>query len=64
MTEEIKNMEEKTEKSLNDLLGMNFNDDGSWTAKDLGNTPMYRKLNRKERRKQKAIEKRLMKVKK
>jgi hypothetical protein len=59
MTEETKN--EKEEKSLNDLLGMDFKEDGSWTAKDLGNTPIYRKLNRKERRTQRAMQRKINK---
>ena len=50
--------EKKEEKSLFDLLGMKFNENGSWIAKDTGNSPIMRKLNHKERRIQKAIERR------
>ena len=46
MTEENDEVEVK-EKSLSDVLGMDFKEDGSWTANDIGNTPMYRKMNRK-----------------
>ena len=54
MTDEIKETEEqKEEKSLQDLLGMQFKEDGSWIA---GNSPIMRKLNRKERRKRDALE--------
>ena len=57
MTEETKeNEEQKEEKSLSDLLGMQFKEDGSWIAKDTGNSPIMRKLNRKERRKRDALE--------
>lgn len=57
MTEETKiEDEQKEEKSLQDLLGMQFKKDGSWIAKDTGNAPIMRKLNRKERRKRDALE--------
>ena len=44
----------KNLKSLSDLLGMQFKDDGAWSAKDIGQTKVYRKQNRKERRAAKA----------
>lgn len=62
MTKE-NNKVEVQEKSLSDVLGMNFKEDGTWEAKDIGNTPTYRKLNRKERRIQKATLKKLVKRK-
>lgn len=46
----------KENKSLYDLLGMKFSKEGSWIAKDTGNSPIMRKLNHKERRIQKAME--------
>lgn len=48
--------EEKQTKSLSDLLGMSFDKDGNWLAKDTGKALVMRKLNRKERRKQKALD--------
>ena len=42
--------EENTEPSLDQILGIDFNKDGTWSAKDVGKTPIYRKMNRKERR--------------
>lgn len=51
--------EQKEEKSFEDLLGIKFKDDGSWSAKDVGNSPMMRKLNRKERRKRNALERKI-----
>lgn len=62
MTEENDEVEVK-EKSLSDVLGMDFKEDGSWTANDIGNTPIYRKMNRKERRIQKATLRKLAKRK-
>lgn len=61
MTEE----ENKTDttKSLSDLLGMNFKEDGSWSAKDIGNTPINQKTNRKQRRIAKSILRKAKKVK-
>lgn len=60
MTEEVKEtVEQKEEKSLQDLLGMQFKGDGSWIAKDTGNSPIMRKLNRKERRKRDALERKV-----
>lgn len=58
MVEEIKEekQEVKEEKSLSDLLGMQFKDDGSWISNDYGNVPVMRKLNRKERRKRNALD--------
>ena len=44
--------ETKNTMSLSDLLGMSFDDKGNWSAKDTGNSPIMRKLNRQERRKQ------------
>ena len=41
---------------MQDLLSMQFKEDGSWIAKDTGNSPIMRKLNRKERRKRNALE--------
>ena len=49
--------EEKQIKSLSDLLGMSFDKNGNWSAKDTGKALVMRKLNRKERRKQKALDK-------
>ena len=43
-------MTENTEPSLDQVLGINFNKDGAWSAQDVGQTPLYRKMNRKERR--------------
>jgi len=58
MTEENKQEENKTEnaKSLSDMLGMSFDENGNWSAKDIGKALMMRKLNRKERRKQNALD--------
>ena len=56
--------EENKEKSLSDILGMSFKEDGSWEARDIGETPVYRKLNRKERRIQKATLRKMSKRKK
>lgn len=57
--------ENKTEqKSFSDLFGMKFKDDGSWTAENYGNARTFRKKNRKERRIEKAVTKRLSKIKK
>jgi len=58
MTEENKQDENKTEneKSLSDILGMSFDENGNWSAKDVGNVPVMRKLNRKERRKRNALD--------
>lgn len=61
MTEE-KNKKDET-KSLSDLLGMNFKDDGSWSAQDVGNTPINQKTNRKQRRIAKSILRKAKKVK-
>ena len=62
MTEDIKqegfekeSESEKDIRSLSQILGMNFKDDGSWTANDVGDVPVMRKLNRKERRKRDAL---------
>ena len=42
-------------KSLGELFGMEFNDDGSLsTATNMGNTPIFHRMNRKQRR-QKGI---------
>ena len=57
--ESIENKENS--KSLSDLLGMQFKDDGTWSAKDVGQTTLYRKQNRKERRAAKAQMKKLLK---
>lgn len=39
-------------KSLGELFGMEFNEDGSLsTATKLGNTPIFKRFNRKQRRK-------------
>ena len=61
MTEENKQDENKTEneKSLSDVLGMSFDENGNWSAKDIGKSLVMRKLNRKERRKQKALDKKV-----
>lgn len=49
--------EEKSDsKSLNDLFGMDFKEDGNWTATNMNPTQAYRKLNRHERRQRAAIE--------
>ncbi|MBR2247591.1 MAG: hypothetical protein IJ880_11260 [Bacilli bacterium] len=38
-------------QSLGEMLGMEFNEDGSLsTASDVGNTPLFKKMNRKQRR--------------
>lgn len=38
-------------KSLGEMLGMEFNEDGSLsTATDVGNTPVFKRMNRKQRR--------------
>ena len=38
--------------TLGKMLGLEFNPDGSLsTAKDVGNTPVFKRLNRKQRRK-------------
>lgn len=48
MTQEQNLVEAKT---FGDLLGMQFNEDGSLsTATDVGNTPVFKQLNRKQRR--------------
>lgn len=48
MTEEKDLVEAKT---FGELLGMEFNEDGSLsTATDVGNTPVFKRLNRKQRR--------------
>lgn len=48
MTEEQDLIEAKT---FGDLLGMEFNEDGSLsTASKVGNTPIFKRLNRKQRR--------------
>lgn len=40
-------------KSFSELFGMKFNEDGSLsTASEVGNTPIFKKLNRKQRRNQ------------
>ena len=48
------------EQTLEELLGMNFTDQG-WTARDTGNSKMFRKLNHKERRIQKAQQRKAQK---
>ena len=60
MTEEMTT----NEKSFSDLFGMKFKEDGSQTAKNYRNAKTFRKKNRKERRIEKAIVKRLSKIKK
>ena len=52
MTEEGKVLDTSTQDaSLAKALGMQFNSDGSLsTASNVGNTPIYKKLNRKQRR--------------
>ena len=52
MTEEKDLVEATTlHDSFVDLMGMKFNDDGSLsTATKIGNTPMFKKMNRKQRR--------------
>lgn len=48
MTEEKDLVETKT---FGELLNMEFNEDGSLsTATDVGNTPIFKRLNRKQRR--------------
>ncbi len=40
-------------KSLGELFGMEFDEDGSLsTATNIGNTPVFQRMNRKQRRKQ------------
>lgn len=58
MTEEV-----KEEKSFSELFGMDFKKDGSWTAKNYGNARTFRKKNRKERRVEQAILKKINKKK-
>jgi hypothetical protein len=51
MTEEKIEGESNTDtRSLDQILGLNFKADGTWTASDVGNSPLYRKMNRRERR--------------
>ena len=52
MTEEKDLVEATTfNDSFSDLLGMKFNEDGSLsTASDVGNTPLFKRMNRKQRR--------------
>jgi hypothetical protein len=50
-----KEEKDKKEQSLSKLLGMTFEDDGKWTAKDIGATPINRNPNRKERRIARAL---------
>lgn len=50
-----------TEKTFEELLGLNFKKDGSWTAKDYGKTKVFQKKNRQQRRLDKAIQKKLNK---
>lgn len=48
MTEEKDLVEVKT---FRELLGMEFNEDGSLsTATKVGNTPLFKRMNRKQRR--------------
>lgn len=53
MTEEQELVKATTlNESFADLMDMKFNEDGSLsTATKLGNTPIFKKLNRKQRRK-------------
>lgn len=38
-------------QSLGEMLGMEFNEDGSLsTITDVGNTPLFKRMNRKQRR--------------
>ena len=40
-------------KSLGELFGMEFNEDGSLSsATNIGNTPLFKRMNRKQRRAQ------------
>lgn len=55
MDNNIDKEKEKKEQTLSKLLGMNFTEDGNWSANDIGQTPFYKKSNRKERRATKAI---------
>ena len=44
-------MDDTKDKSLAETLGMKFDPDGNLsTATDVGNTPIFKKLNRKQRR--------------
>lgn len=62
MTEEkIKGELDTDTRSLDQILGINFKADGSWTASDVGNSPLYRKMNRRERRAAAKRDKKLMK---
>lgn len=54
---------ETKDKSLSNILGMNFKEDGTWTAKDIGATPVNQKTNRKQRRIAKSILRKAKKVK-
>lgn len=53
--------EENKELSLEEILGINFNTNGTWSAKDIGKTPLYRKTNRKERRLAEKRDRKLLK---
>ena len=50
MTNEEKSMSQEKEIPLSRLLVMKFEKDGTWSASDTGNSPIMRRLNRKERR--------------
>ena len=54
MTEEKDLIEATTlHDSFADLMGMEFNEDGSLsTATKVGNTPLFKRMNRKQRRAQ------------
>ena len=53
--------EENKELSLEEILGINFNANGTWSAKDIGKTPLYRKMNRQERRLAEKRDRKLLK---
>ena len=53
--------EENKEPSLDQILGINFNQDGTWSANDVGQSPLYRKMNRRERRAAAKRDKKLLK---
>lgn len=48
-------MENNKEKNFKEMFGLKFDNDGKWTAEDIGNTPVVPKANRKQRRIAKAI---------
>lgn len=56
LLEETQKITIEEPKSLNELFGLDFKENGDWTATNMNSTNVYRRLNRHERRQQKAIE--------